>query len=131
MKRSSATGYAEVGVFAATLTLTADIGDVGTIGGVVRDFTEDGSPTGAWTVDLMPASLGTEVDAFQGAIGGAAANHAWDDGNWTGGLFDQVLDGSPVAVLGEFHAVAATPQVEDGDTGFIGLSGAFGAHARE
>ena len=79
----------------------------------------------------MPASLATEADAFKGAIGGAAANRAWDDGNWTGGFFDQTLDGSPVAVLGEFHAVAGTPQVEDEDTGFIGLSGAFGAHARE
>ena len=131
VKRSAGTGYAAKGVFAATVTLTADFGDAGTIGGAVRDFTEDGSPIGAWTVNLMPASLATEANAFKGAIGGAAANRAWDDGNWTGGFFDQALDGSPVAVLGEFHAVAGTPQAKDGDTGFSGLSGAFGAHAGE
>ena len=131
VKRSSGTRYALKGVFAATVTLTADFGTAGVIGGVVRDFTEDGSSLGAWTVDLMPASLATEADAFKGAIGGAAANRAWDHGNWTGGFFDQTLDDFPAAVLGEFHAVTGTPQVEDEDTGFVGLSGAFGAHVRE
>ena len=35
----------------------------------------------------------------------------------------------PAAVLGEFHVATGTPQVEQHDTGFIGISGAFGAHA--
>ena len=132
VERSSGTGDAEKGVFAATVTLTADFDAAGTIAGAVRDFTEDGFSLGAWTVDLMPASLATETDTFRGAIGGAADDRAWDDGTWTGGFFGQTVDGSPspTAVLGEFHAVTGTPQVEDGDTGFIGLSGAFGAHAK-
>ena len=131
VKRPSGTGYAREGVFAATVTLTADFRDPATIGGAVRAFMEYGSPLGAWTVELRPASLEREADAFRGAIGGAAAGRAWNDGNWTGSFFGPILDGSPVAVLGEFHAVAGTPQVEDRDTGFIGLSGAFGAHAGE
>ena len=131
VERPPGTGYAGKGVFAATVTLTADFGAAGTIGGVVRDFTEGGSPLGAWTVDLMPASLATQADAFKSAIGGAAANRAWEDGNWTGGFFGYTMDGLPAAVLGEFHAVTGTPRVEDEDTGFIGLSGAFGTHAIE
>ena len=130
VERPSGAGNAEKGVFAATVTLTADFDAAGTIAGAVRDFTEDGFPLGAWTVDLMPASLTTETDTFKGAIGGAADDRAWDDGTWTGGFFGQTVDGSPTAVLGEFHAVTGTPQVEDADTGFIGLSGVFGAHAK-
>ena len=131
VERPSGTGNARKGLFTATVALTADFGAVGTIGGAVSDFREDGLSLGAWTVDLMSASLLAETDAFsfKGAIGGEVDSRTWDDGNWTGGFFDWTEGDHPSAVLGEFHATTGTPQSGDGDAGFIGLSGAFGAHA--
>lgn len=139
VERPAGSGSAETGVFTATVTLTADFGASGTIGGAVSDFVSDivvprdAADTvsfGAWTVELMRASLATETGDFTNTIGGAANGGAWEDGHWSGGFFGQshTLDGFPAAVLGEFHAVRGRPQVEAGDTGFIGLSGAFGAH---
>ena len=140
VERSAGSGSAETGVFTAAVTLTANFGASGTIGGAVSDFVtdivvprDDTVPSGAWTVELMRASLATETGDFKNTIGGAANGRAWEDGHWTGGFFGEshttaAGNGFPAAVLGEFHAVRGTPQVEDGDAGFIGLSGVFGAH---
>lgn len=139
VERPAGSGNAETGVFTATVTLTANFGASGTIGGAVSDFVADivvprdvadTASSGTWTVELMRASLATETGDFTNTIGGTANGRAWEDGRWAGGFFGQshTMDGFPTAVLGEFHAVRGTPQVEAGDTGFIGLSGVFGAH---
>lgn len=119
------------GMFTATVMLTADFGADGTISGSVRDFREGDLPLDGWTVDLMSATLGDGTDfyKFKGAVAGGVDRRTWDDGNWTGGFF-RWIHGRPSAVLGEFHAATGTPQVGDGDAGFIGLAGAFGAHAK-
>ena len=77
----------------------------------------------------MSASLRPHTSAVEGSAGGAAEGRAWDAGSWTGGFFGQTTNGYPAAVLGEFHVATGAPQVEQHDTGFIGISGAFGAHA--
>lgn len=136
--RPSGAGKAREGTFTATVSLTADFETARTISGSVTNFREEGAPLGAWTVDLMSPTFGYEPYRFKGPVGGGADGRTWDNGHWMGGFFQWtvVRDASgnivryPAAVLGEFHAATGTPQVGDGDAGFIGLAGAFGAHAK-
>ena len=114
--------------FTADATLTADFGG-GLISGVVENAVEaSGRAFEGWRVDLGTASfVGQEV--FSGsATGGFNRSVSWDDGSWSGAFYGKAEDGTPAAVLGEFHVVTGEPEDTGyGDTGFLGFSGAFGA----
>ena len=123
------------GVFTAAATLTAKFGgdsiaadEHDSISGEITDFAgENGDDLGAWSVELMAASLlaltgGLFSDMATGALGGSPVSM----GAWEGRFFshdaamepdDDLTDDHPNSVAGEFNAQSSHGAV----------AGAFGA----
>ena len=153
VKRAPHDSESERGVFTATVRLAADFDAnspggqdaVGIISGAVTDFRENGEALDDWVVKLTAGLETATAGGFTGRIGGRAGSREWETGNWGGEFFGRgdSATGHPGAVAGEFNAASGTPgrpslacldyAADAGclgpvDEGFVGLSGAFGAH---
>ena len=123
------------GTFTATATLEADFGtasELGSLEGEITDFVRDDGAEVDWLVTLDAVTLTDDDGGFvSGSTGGFADGAAWNgDGEWG---IQIVGDGAdvkqhPSGVVGTFGAERGMPDpVDDGDEGFTGVIGGFGA----
>ena len=115
------------GTFDATATLTAQFGDVstlGTISGTVSDFTEDGAQFAenpALTLGSTSITAMGDGGFFAGATSMTLNSTAYT-GNWGGSFFGNGTDptDNPGSVAGTFGAAAS-----DGSGSLLGFFGAY------
>jgi hypothetical protein len=136
---------ANKGVFSATADLTAVFGDADTVSGQVRDFDIPGFDAVVVLAPTTPGTSNIDGATFSGVTRGEADGRDWS-GTWRGAFYGDDRDrerlatpdavaGYPASVAGLFNASFGCPEADcpagddrEGQTGFVGVSGVFGAH---